>query len=143
MNLSEEEFEQQFLTIDTDKVSGFSLTLYGQDGKISFEDFSEFILNTQDEIEYDRGSYVMLEEESQSPKKVLSAETISAINNLFRDYRSQQKMNTSSSVDLKAIRSYIERNQLSEVPLDAFDTFFKDHLIFIMGQIQSSVISES
>ena len=85
----------------------------------------------------------MLEEESQSPKKVLSAETISAINNLFRDYRSQQKINTSSSVDLKAIRSYLERNQLSEVPLDAFDTFFKDHLIFIMGQIQSSVISES
>ena len=46
MNLSEEEFEQQFLTIDTDKVSGFTLKSYGQDGKISFEDFSEFILNT-------------------------------------------------------------------------------------------------
>ena len=46
MNLSEEEFEQQFSTIDTDKVGRLMLTFYEQDGKISFEDFSEFILNT-------------------------------------------------------------------------------------------------
>ena len=64
MNLSEEEFEQQFLTIDTDNVSaGFLLIYYRQDGKISFEDFSEFILRTSDDTEFEsnRGSYVVLE----------------------------------------------------------------------------------
>ena len=46
-------------------------------------------------------------------------------------------------MDLKAVRSYLERNQDAEVPLEAFDLFFKSQLVSIMGVIQSSVISES
>ena len=46
-------------------------------------------------------------------------------------------------MDLKAVRSYLERSQDPEVPMDAFDLFFKSHLVSIMGVIQSSVISES
>ena len=58
-------------------------------------------------------------------KRMLSAETISAINNLFEEFKVNQGGNQGAIMDLKDVRSSLEDSSQPVVSLVVFDAFFK------------------
>ena len=56
---------------------------------------------------------------------MLSAETISAINNLFEEFKVNQGGNQGAIMDLKDVRSSLEDSSQPVVSLVVFDAFFK------------------
>ena len=71
---------------------------------------------------------------------MLSAESISAINNLFEEFK--VKGSKGAVVDLKNVQSAIKNSKQPKVPLDVFDIFFKEFMKYSKGELQSSVITE-
>ena len=135
--LSEDEFEQQFVSVDFDK-----------DGLINFDDFKDFIIRSSQEMDQSiRNSYVYVDgsgDDEGTFKQMLSAETISAINNLFEDFKVKQGDTKGAVVDLKDIRTSIEMSKQPEVPLTVFDGFFKQFLVIsIEGDLEASFITEA
>ena len=64
--------------------------------------------------------------------KMLSAETISAINNLYEEFKIKSGGNQGAIVDLKDVRSSLEDSNPPVVPLEVFDAFFKQYLEYTM-----------
>ena len=73
---------------------------------------------------------------------MLSAETISAINNLFEEYKVKQGGDQGTVVDLKEVRTALENSNQPEVSLVVFDAFFKQYLVYFMDNLQPSVMTE-
>ena len=70
---SDEEYNEYWECIDND-----------QDGVVDYKDFKEFILMTRNDLVGARDSWIALPEANNcSPKKLLAAETLSALTNLF------------------------------------------------------------
>ena len=100
-----------------------------KDGLITYNDFKEFIVRSSKEMDQSlRNSYVYVDgsgDDEGTQKQLLSAETISAINNLFEDFKMKQGEQKGAAIDLREIRQSIETSRHPEVPITVFDSFFR------------------
>ena len=88
-----------------------------------------------------KDGYVYMDGNDQKEGQfVLSAESISAINNLFEEFK--VKRSQGAVVDLKNVQSAIKNSKHPTVPLDVFDIFFKEYMKYNKGELQTSIITE-